>query len=182
MKINENGIETNVDIDEVGLNNLISLPQKILKNHEVPGLEQILLHELAHDNNFGLKKAGYLIDNPEFDCLKGVAGYCSDECNLHKKDVWEEPNTFMSDMQNAKFHNSMNAFLHNASLGKKDVHIHDENDLHELGVRLGMHNPSFFTWNMKHGNHGILIFEDGEHGKLRRRDWLRNIVALLSLC
>lgn len=181
MKTNNNGSENLLNVDEGTLQNLMSLPHKILGNHDVHGLEQMVLHELGHDHNFGLKKAGYFVDNPDFDCLKGIAGYCSDECCMHKQDMWENPQSFMSDMNKAEFHNSMNNFLHNA-LHKKDMHIHDENDLQELGARLGMNSPSFFTWPMKHGNHGILIFEDGQNGKLRRKDWLRNLIALLSLC
>lgn len=181
MSIACSDVATVVDHDELLLVGLLELPLKILSHHEVPGLEQMVLHDLSHENNFGFTKATYLIDNPEFDCLKGVAGFCNEECCYHKHDLWRDPYSFAGDMQHAAFHKDMNNFLRNG-LRNKEKHVHCEDDVRELGLLLGMKQPSFFVWDMRHGNHGILIFEDGNHNLERRKSWLKNAAALLSLC
>lgn len=168
-------------VDEALIERLLELPSKILTHHDVHGLEQIVLHDLSHGNNFGFSKATYLIDNPDFDCLKGVAGFCQDECCHHQEDVWTRPDSFMHDMHHATFHRDMNNFLHHG-LRDKEKHVHNEDDVKELGLKLGLKNPSCLIWNMRHGNHGILVFEDGNHHLERRATWLKHFATLLSLC
>jgi hypothetical protein len=163
---------------------LLELPHKILAHNDIDGLEQIVLHELGHDHHFGLSKAGYLIDNPEFDCLKGIAGYCKGECHLHKEDLWQEPHLFAGDMQEAPFHQKVSHFLDASISRKNDGSAFTGDSLVALAENLGMHNPGFLTWKMRHGNNGILLFEEGdslEH-TARRRDLLNHFAALLSLC
>jgi len=160
---------------------LVSLPHKIIKNHEVDDLAQIVLHDISHHNHLGLKKATYLIDNPDFDQLLGVAGYSEDECKFHQPDVWHESHNFSHDMRDAEFHNNMRNFLGNG-LKRKDVNIHDEDDLNELGTKLGLKNPSYLTWPMRHGNHGILLFEVEQPHAAHHKDILHSAAGFLSMC
>ncbi len=161
---------------------ILQLPHKILSHHDVDDLAQLVLHELGHDAHFGLTKAAYLVDNPEFDCVKGVAGFCKNECGLHRENLWEAPHAFGLDMKDASFHNTMKNFVQDTSVRRREVDIHNPDDLAALGDRLGLKNPSFVTWNMRHGNHGILLFEEGQVICARRRDLLTHAAALLSLC
>lgn len=160
---------------------LLGLPHKILSHNEVDGLEQMVLHELGHDSHFGLSKAGYLIDNPEFNCLKGIAGYCKSECPMHKLDVWQDPKLFADDMKDAHFHRQISHFLDN-SLTRVGADNLQTDLLLMLGNKMGMTTPGFITWKMKHGNNGILLFEENGMPHARRRDLLHHFVALLSLC
>jgi len=164
------------------IENLIRLPHKIVRHHEVDGLAQIVLHELGHDSHFNLSRAIYLIDNPDFDCAKGVAGYCKNECEMHQKDVWQDPHSFADDMKDAEFHRRLESFLHTAALRRKDIDAHHPDEVRELGEKMGMKNPSFFSWPMRHGNHGILIFEEVQPNAARRRELLSDASAFLSLC
>jgi len=163
-------------------NHVSGLLAKVLQYHDVDGLHDMVLHELCHDKVFGIKKATYLVDNPDFDHLLGVSGFCQKDCCHHKHDLWETPHTFSKDMSKAQFHNDVKKFLKN-SLKRKDIDLNSSSDIKELGVGLGIEKPEFFTWNMKHGNHGILIFEKGEKPIC---DWrismLSNISALLGFC
>ncbi len=156
------------------------LPHKILQFHDVDGLAQMILHELSHKPIFNLKKATYLVDNPDFDHLIGVAGFCCAECHHHKEDLWQTPHSFVTDMENATFHNDVKKFLKN-SLRRKDINLNDSEDIIGLAHFLGMQQPGYFSWNMKHGNHGVLIFDKGEQ---EFPDWkkqfLMNAAALLS--
>jgi len=167
---------------ECVVRDLLHLPHKIQQHHDVAELAHLVLHDLSHDGHFGLNRAIYLIDNPEFNCLKGVAGFNKDECRLHQKNVWEKPHVFADDMNNAQFHKTIKGFAQDASVCCRDVGaVRNPDDLVELGGRLGLKNPSFFVWNMRHGNHGILLFEDGQTCA-RRRDLLQHAASLLSLC
>jgi hypothetical protein len=157
------------------------LPHKILKHHEVPGLAHIVLHDLAHESGFGLEKAAYFVDNPDFDHMVGVAGFCKNECHLHKKNVWNEPHNFKQDMEQAEFNTIIRGVFKN-SFNKKHIDTHDFHEISDLGQAVGITNPSFFTWNMHHGNHGLLIFEPSKEISVWRHSLLSNVVALLSMC
>lgn len=163
------------------LDHLLGLPHKILRYHDVDGLAHMVLHELGHNNSFGFSKAGYLVDNPDFDCLRGIAGYNSDECRLHNSDVWKQPEAFTKDMKDARFNQQVASFLR-ASLPRKGENEVDEKELKALGTMFGMRNPQFCLWPMKHGNFGVLLFEDNGMHAARRRNLLHNFSALLSLC
>ena len=161
---------------------LSGLLRKILHHHDVDGLSQIVLHELGHENSFGLKRATYLVDNPDFDHLVGVAGFCNKECCHHKKNMWESPETFVCDMKDAEYNNSVKNFL-KYSLRKKDVNLNDSQEVKDLGKDLGLETPKILSWKMRHGNHGLLLFDKGEKDHSRwKSDFLHNIVALLSFC
>ncbi len=161
---------------------LSGLLHKALQFHDVDGLAQIVLHELGHDHSFALNKATYLIDNPDFNHLLGVAGYSHDECHYHNDDMWKDPYNFLNDMKTAEYHNHVKAFL-NDSLRRKDINLNSATEVTELGTHLGIEKPEFFAWNMKHGNHGLLLFErKEEEGNDWRKGLLRNVAALLSFC
>jgi hypothetical protein len=167
--------------DKILLEQLVALPQRILKHHEVDDLAQIVLHSLSHPQGFGLKRATYLMDNPDFDHLKGVASFTDDECKHHKEDIWQAPESFKDDMIEAPYHHSIKKFL-DVSLRKKDIDLHSSQDIKELGKILGMDDPLFFSWHMRHGNHGLLIFEQGKALDLWQTHLLNNFAALLSMC
>ena len=163
------------------LRTVLNIPSKIMNNHEVDGLSQLVLHELGHD--FWLKRASFLVDNPDFDCLTGVAGYHHDECKFHKKDIWSDPLAFEKDMQDAKFHRSVKDFSYGSSI-KQRCGSHAQDDLLELGSRLGMAQPNAFVWDLRHGNHGILLFECLPDCKLKNKSTklVEEVSALLGLC
>jgi len=160
---------------------LVKLPHKILKNHDVDGLSEMVLHELGHDNCFGFKRAIYLVDNPDFNHLAGMAGYCRDECKYHKEDVWKDPYCFHQDMREAAFHKKIRELL-KYSVVSNDINIHDSHDIQALAKEAGMHNSQFISWNLKHGNHGVLIVEKGKTLSDWQTDLLENVAAYLGLC
>ena len=94
---------------------LLYIPQKILCHHEIEALPQIIMHDLGHKEHLDLNRATFLIDNPDFDFLRGVAGFCKDECKFHKSDLWEDPCSFHQDMSEAVFHKNMKCFLLNSN-------------------------------------------------------------------
>ncbi|MFH1461424.1 MAG: hypothetical protein ABIF12_00540 [bacterium] len=161
---------------------LSGLLHQVLHYHDVGSLSQIVLHELGHDHAFSLNKATYLIDNPDFNHLLGVAGYCNNECHLHSKDLWKDPYSFVNDMKDAHYHNNIKTYLHD-SLKRKDINLESAKEIKELGKYLGLENPEFFSWKMKYGNHGLLLFDRKQEEESHwRKDLLHNVAALLSFC
>lgn len=160
---------------------LMQLPHKILRYHEVESLPQIVLHDLGHDNHFALDKAIYLVDNPEFDCIKGIAGFSREECKFHRENVWEKPEDFSQDMRDARFNEQVGRLVRHG-IKRKDFDTHDPDDIKELAQDCGMKNPAFFSWLMRHGNHGVLIFEGGKFQQARMQDLFKQAGTLLSFC
>lgn len=161
---------------------LLDLPNKILSHHEVDGLAQLILHDVSHDRHFGFKRASYLIDNPEFDCLRGVAGFINDECKHHHEDLWLEPHNFKRDMREAVFHNQLLQMAAKSIKKGSSVGNHTE-AIRNVAFDLGMINPWVYAQDLRHGNHGILIVEEG----VKRLDnddheLLAHISAIMGLC
>lgn len=156
---------------------LLRLPRDILHHYDVEGLAPLVLHAVGHE--LGLKRASYLIDNPDFDCLKGIAGYCQHECSLHKPDLWNDPHAFFHDMDAAPFHKKMQQFSHNSFKRNKENYLQD---LNALGKDLGIDHPDVMVWNLRNDNHGVLIFEEGADQPKKDQQLLESVVALLGLC
>lgn len=160
---------------------LLTLPHKIIRHHEVDGLVHLVMHEIAHQELFGLKRALYLIDNPDFDHLKGVAGYCEKECQHHHDDVWKQPEQFKEDMKSALFHRQVQDYL-GSSFKLKHLNLHDFDHVIDLANNLGIAEPHFFSWQMKYGNHGLFIFEKSKNLGVVEHNLLSNAVVFLSMC
>lgn len=160
---------------------LLKLPHKIIRHHELDVLTHIVMHEIAHHSLFGLKRALYLVDNPDFDHLKGVAGYCEKECQHHQEDLWKDPQQFKSDMHVADFHHKTQAYL-GKSFKPKHINVHDFDQIVDLAHGLGLEDPHFFSWEMKHGNQGLFIFEKNKDLGVKEHNLLSNAVVFLSLC
>lgn len=175
------------------VDHISKLPHRILQNYSLGSLAQMILHEIGHESGFGLKKAVYLIDNPDFDHLVGTAGFCCEECKNHQRNMWECPATFSEDMKDAHFHNDVKRISSQSIAKKTELEkielmpaiksdMSDFKDVEELARKIGFENPQVLSWGMKHGNHGILIFEEEENLSPARKNLLKNAVALLSLC
>lgn len=173
-----NNVESGVGEQDL-LNMLLDLPNKILLHHEVEGLAQLILHDVAHDKHFGFKRASYLVDSPEFDCLRGVAGYVDQECRHHGQDLWANPHSFADDMREAEFHNHLLKLMRK-SIKRGDNHV---DAARGVALELGMVNPWVYAQDLRHGNHGLLIVEEGVK-KLDADDHelLAHISAILGLC
>jgi hypothetical protein len=174
-----NHIEVGSD-DQALLTMLLDLPNKILNYHEVNGLAQMILHDVSHDEHFSFRRASYLIDNPAFDCFRGIAGYVSDECKHHHQNLWQDPHTFAYDMREAKFHNIL------LQLGGKSIKNKGSNHLdvvRSVAYDLGMSNPWVYPQELRHGNYGILIVEEGNKRLVADdHELLSHISAILGLC
>jgi len=158
------------------LQRLHSLPRKMAGVKNNHNIAEFVLHELCQKECFDIPRAAYFVDNPDYDCMKGVAGYCTQE--QFDKDIWSCPLDFSDFMCKANFNNAVRSFQ------RHSCHRHQE-PLEDTAVhiaeQLGLHDVNCCVIPMPHDNHGILVYEkqvEDEHDK----ECLLNGATLLSFC
>ncbi len=152
------------------------LPKKILKVHGYENVPDFILHDLCHEQCFNLVKAAYFVDNPDFDYCKGIAGFSRVECSLDH-DIWQEPAAFSEHMKKCQFHQKVRMFESHSIRDSLDTVI--EQVIKDFAFEL----PQHVVWNMKHDNHGVLIYEAGSHDEsVSIQDYLGNSVHLFGFC
>lgn len=161
------------------LNYLNSLPRKMLQVHGHEGVADFVLHSLCHEQCFNLAKAAYFVDNPDFNCLRGVAGFARDEVYDDVHALWDDPVRFNEVSCNSLFNQKVRAH-ERVSFKRNDQAF--EKVGHEIAADLGIPSPVLCTWEMKHGNHGLLIAQRADEAEPLIDDYLINGAILLSFC
>jgi len=157
------------------LHYLSNIPPKILSLHGADNVTEFVLHALCDKSCFDLKRAAYFVDNPDFNCLKGVAGCAQDEC-FGDKCAWQNPKDFSSHMQSASFNQQVRDVMRcSVNGGTEAMKALTE----EVAKDLVIHNFSVYSWPMKHGNHGVLVYEKGDNSL---DHLIPNGVCLLGFC
>lgn len=158
---------------------LIWLPRKMITLHGNDNISDFVLHELCHEKCFNLKKAAYFIDNPDFNCLRGVAGVSQDEKPLIT-DIWQQPEEFSNHMRLSPFNQKVRSLTRTSA---KKVSAEADKELAiDVAHELGINNIGYCSWTGKNENHGILVFEKGSSQEEIDKDELLNGVSLLSFC
>lgn len=141
---------------------LSCLPRKILKLHGRANIVEFIMHELGRKDCFDFERVAYIIDNPDFNCLKGVAGLCSSEIFQAKNDIWIEQDEFTLHMKEAPYNKKVRCFEKESCIRLGET---DEQIVKKFASDLDFEHPSFYSWPMKHDNHGILLYEcaEGDH-------------------
>lgn len=160
------------------------LPRKIVSlhndhDHDHGNLSEFVLYDLCHESCFDIAKAAYLVNNPDFHCLKGITGICKHEpgycCEI--KDIWQEPRKYIEYMSRSPFNQKVR------SIEREHIHNGQENAVvGEIAQQLGLERPECIKWDMKHGNNGYLIFEPNTHTYELIKQYLPETVHLLGFC
>ncbi len=158
------------------------LPQQILSLHEIDNATEYVLHSLCHEGGFNLSKAAYFVDNPDFDCLKGVAGFNGDEEVQTCENVLANKEYFDQHIKNCAFSNKVRE-INESSIRKSDKSI--EETVKRLAELLEIEDPSHYTLTIKHNNFGLVIYEhkasSEEENHEKQKDLLTGL-ALLGFC
>lgn len=164
------------------LKHLSLLPKRIVllhcKEQEHHNISDFVLHDFCDESCFDFNKAAYFVDNPDFNYLKGISGISKEDgtCSDHKV-VWEDPDEFIGLLKKSPFNKKVRS-IEQCSLQSDDMH-----KLQELAEQLSFHNYDYCTWQMKHGNRGILLFEKHDNTEPHLvEEHLPQCVYLLSLC
>lgn len=158
---------------------LKALPGKILAFRDQQNVTEFVLHELCKESCFDIAKAAYFIDNPDFNCLRGLAGF--DRAELHGvnyDNIWQDSHTFSEHMRGSSFNQRVRAYAQE-SLRKKGQA--DEAIVHALAHDLDLETPGFIAWEMKNDNHGLFVFQKQKEFEDVLDD-LRDALSLLSFC
>lgn len=142
-----------------------SLPKKMLMCPDSEHLAELVLYDLSHPHCFNLSKSAFFIDNPDFDCLQGIAGVAHNEVAFEASgepfaNVWEAREQFANHMRASSF-NTLVRSLSGASLQRSGKHIDEE--IAKFISPLSLQKPVWRVFKTKHGNQGILVFEAPEH-------------------
>lgn len=161
------------------------LPKKMVMLHNRGTDENVcsfVLHDLCHDSCFKVDKAAYFVDNPDFNCFKGLAGICKHELPFDKgcqSDViWHEPEKYQACLAKSPFHQQVCAIMRQSITNKAD----QTKILEDIARELHINNPCYLHWDMKHHNHGFLMFENNEEMAEVIKKHLPECVYLLSFC
>jgi hypothetical protein len=167
--------------DEI-LKTLIKLPRKIVSVYGHANVPELVLHDFCHECCFNFAKVAYFVDNPDFNCFKGIAGLTQEERQRCAQiaDVWQSPEQFQSIMDTSSFNSKVRSIevcsiLQKGKESAKDV-------IQQLGKELSFDDPDFFTWRSKHENNGYLIFERPSCHDTVIHEHLIDGAYLLSFC
>ena len=157
---------------------LSCLPRKILELQGRENIIEFILHELGREECFNLERVAYVVDNPDFDCIKGVAGYCRLESYHPQKDIWQEADDFSQHMKNSSFNNKIRCFCKPSGI---KCGISEQDIIKEIATELGFSHPSYYAWQVKHDNKGILLYEKAEEGECDC-EYLLDGLCLIGFC
>lgn len=162
--------------DQSILSCLVNIPPKILQLHGTENVTEFVLHELCDFNCFNFSKAAYFVDNPDFNCCKGVAGCSMNERYMQGEEAWKRPQDFSQHMESSDFNKKVRQ-MHDTAISHKV-----EDVVHHFSDQLGIKNPKYYQWELKNNNHGILIFEHNPENYEQIKYHLPNGASLLGFC
>jgi len=161
------------------LESLSKLPQKMLAAHGHEGVTELVLHELADEACLNFERAAYFVDNPDFDCLKGVAGfYRTESYQPADMDAWQDIDAFGYHVQAAPFNQKVRG-LYRPSFRRRGAS--DKEVAGALASELGMNGHAYHMWSMRNDNHGLLVYELVGNVAFEGDD-LSSAASLLSFC
>lgn len=157
---------------------LCKLPKKILQVHGAENVTEFVLHELCDEHCFNLTRAAYFVDNPDFDCMKGVAGFSRDQA-YSCKELWDKPVEFSKHMEDSQF----NKLVRNMMRGSLKKNNEQPDDIAQtIAQELGFTNHAFCSWNMKYDNAGFIVFEKADEEDTLINDHAEHGFSLLGFC
>jgi hypothetical protein len=159
------------------LQHLGNLRKMIVHNHELENLSEFVLYDLCNGPCCNVTKAAYFINNPDFNILKGVAGYHKKE--LHVSNSWNEQKQFIGSMRNSLFNQKVRNRLQE-SFAKGE--ISEQYLVRKLADFLEIENPGYHVWDLKHANHGLLIYESLQNQQAHVQEHLHDSLYYLSFC
>jgi hypothetical protein len=158
---------------------LAGVPRKMLSLHDVHNLTEFVLHDLCHERCFNLNKAAFFVDNPDFNCTKGVAGFSREELPKDSEMCLNDPDAFSEYMKTSSFNRKVRSLMQCSLTSLSDSH---EEVAKQLAQDLGLRNYAHCSWGMKHDNNGFVLYEKANMQDTFADDYMLNGLSLLSFC
>lgn len=131
-----------------------NIPEKMIMTHGCENLAEFVLHELCHESCIAFSKIAFFVDNPDFNCFKGIAGISHNE-RFTQSDAWNNVTDFSEHMRNALFNQSIRSIARESVIRTGSQW---EQCANNLGETITVENPGWFMFSAKHGNTGLLVF------------------------
>lgn len=160
------------------LGSLSDLPKRMIDLQNLENIAEFVLHGLCQPGCFDISQAAYIVDNPDFNCLKGIAGFSAAEAELLRAETWLSPELFSNLMRASKFNQQIRS-LERASLRANGRS--NDSALQEIAAEVGIANPAFCTWELKHDNYGVLIYRKPDNDPTFDEHFIKSLY-LLSFC
>ena len=154
-----------------------TIPEKMIRTHGCENLAEFVLHEICNEPCLAFTRMAFFLDNPDFNCFKGIVGICGQERFSHN-DTWNNVTDFSQHMRNAPFNQSIRSVARD-SVTRTGAHW--ERYAHELAEQVTVENHGWYIFSAKHGNTGLLIFTPNELSDHARMT-LTTGASLLGLC
>jgi len=168
------------DRERTILHNLSKMPVLLLDMRDRDNVSEFLLHDLCSKYCFNLQKAAYLVDNPDFCCLRGVAGFSLDEAYPESTSVWYEADAFSDHMANSAFNN------HVRRVNQCSVDAKEKTSLLKniRAIANGLHFDDYdvCSWQLPNDNYGIVLYQKDDPTDNIIDQYLMNGLSLLSFC
>ncbi len=162
---------------EALLHHLGAASKNMVLHHHRDNLSEFVLHDLCVPQGFNMRKAAYLVNNPDFTCLKGVAGFFYPE--TFYETMWQSPNDFTSHMQRSPYNQRVRSLMQESlPLGQKGF---SKESLRTIVDYLEIQDAAYHTWQSKHNNQGLLIFEK-PYEESSATPHLHDFLHMLSFC
>lgn len=158
---------------------LNELPRKMLLLADHDHAPAFVLHDFCSESYFNLSKAAYFVDNPDFDCTKGIAGVCKHEesfCTI--PDIWQERERYCSILDCSPFYKKVRDF-NRPSVSKN---CNEKECVDIIAHEFDFTEPRYITWPMKHNNHGIFVFQAHDGDQELIDEHLEHGVYYLNFC
>lgn len=161
------------------LQHLGNLRKMIVHNHELENLSEFVLHDLCVGTCFHVNKAAYFVNNPDFKLLHGVTGYHKQEPQAQLHDAWNNQKQFIASMKDSAFNQNVRSKRHeHFEKGKNS----EQYLVRKLADQLEIENPAYHIWDLKHANHGLLIYEPLAHEAQHAQQDHLDSLYYLSFC
>lgn len=150
-----------------------NLPHKIVTLHSHDSLPALVLNTVCSKECFDIKRAAYIVNNPDFNCLKGIVGIDqSSVTDMSQEHAWQAPDELLQRLHRSSFHNLVAGYSAHEAL----------RDTTALAEHLSMHNSRPCRWRMKYNNEGIVLYEPGRELSHEEEEMLQRSLSLLSFC
>ena len=158
---------------------LITLPKNMMFVHGVDNSAEFLLHSLCTSGCLNFSKAAFLVDNPDFDQIKGVTGFVVHEAFKSDHEHWYDPENFTKHMGAALFNQKVRSIVKKSA--QRSVKLRAEL-LKALAEELDFSNALHASWPMKYENEGILLFELDESAQALPQEHIENMLHFFGFC
>lgn len=157
---------------------LSGLPRRMMQLQGTDNVTEFVFHDLCNKDCFNFDRAAFFVDNPDFNCTKGIAGFNREQAFTQADNIWGVSQKFSEHMTSSPFHAKVRSLMF-CSLKKSE----NEQELaHDLANDLGFSNYAFCSWNMRHDNHGLVVYERAEACDVATQECILDGLSMLSFC